>query len=79
MESIFLKYLKEKLSIIVYLVLLNKSEVELADYISWFNNHCMHSTLVYLSFIEFLKNKIKKNCLDFCCHSRRLRLSFFDS
>ena len=36
---------------------LNELEVELADYINWFNNHRIHSTLGYLSPIEFLKNK----------------------
>ena len=36
---------------------LNELEVELTDYINWFNNHRIHSTLGYLSPIEFLKNK----------------------
>ena len=39
---------------------LNELEVELADYINWFNNCRIHSTLGYLSPIEFLKNKLKK-------------------
>ncbi len=38
---------------------LNELEVELAD-INWFNNHRIHSTLAYLSPIDFLKNKLKK-------------------
>ena len=37
---------------------LNELEVELTDYINWFNNHRIHSTLGYLSPIEFLKNKL---------------------
>ena len=36
---------------------LNELEVELTDYINWFNNYRIHSTLGYLSPIEFLKNK----------------------
>lgn len=39
---------------------LNELEVELADYINWFNNHRIHSTLGYLTPTEFLKNKLKK-------------------
>ena len=38
----------------------NELEVKLADYINWFNNYRIHSTLGYLSPIEFLKNKLKK-------------------
>ena len=43
----------------------NELEVKLADYINWFNNYRIHSTLGYLNPVEFLKN-----CLNFCCHSR---------
>lgn len=39
---------------------LNELEIELADYINWFNNHRIHSTLGYLSPVEFLKYKLKK-------------------
>ncbi len=39
---------------------LNELEIELADYINWFNNHRIHSTLGYLSPVEFLKNKLQK-------------------
>lgn len=35
-------------------------EVKLSDYINWFNNHRIHSTLKYLSPVQFLKNKLKK-------------------
>ena len=37
---------------------LNELEVELTDYINWFNNYRIHSTLGYLSPIDFLKNKL---------------------
>ena len=40
--------------------ILNELEVELADYINWFNNQRIYSTLGYLSPIDFLKNKLKK-------------------
>ena len=36
----------------------NELEVKLADYINWFNNYRIHSTLGYLSPVEFLKNKL---------------------
>ena len=39
---------------------LNELEIELADYINWFNNYRIHSTLGYLSPVEFLKYKLKK-------------------
>lgn len=39
---------------------LDELEVELADYINWFNNYRIHSTLGYLTPIDFLKNKLKK-------------------
>ena len=38
----------------------NPYDNAVADYINWFNNYRIHSTLGYLSPIEFLKNKLKK-------------------
>ncbi len=51
--------------------------MELEDYINWFNNYRIHSTLGYLSPVEFLK-KTKKNYLNFCCHSKKDLGSFIE-
>ena len=39
---------------------LEQLEIELADYINWFNHHRIHSSLHYLSPREFEKNTLKK-------------------
>ena len=35
-------------------------QVELADYVNWFNNHRIHSSLNYLTPREFKENTLKK-------------------
>jgi transposase InsO family protein len=35
-------------------------QVELADYVNWFNNHRIHSSLNYLTPSEFKQNTLKK-------------------
>lgn len=37
-----------------------KIKVELADYVNWFNNHRIHSSLNYLTPREFEENTLKK-------------------
>ena len=33
---------------------------EFADFINWYNNHRIHSSLGYLSLVEYRKNTLKK-------------------
>lgn len=35
-------------------------KIELADYVNWFNNHRIHSSLDYLTPREFKENTLKK-------------------
>ncbi|HIS63459.1 MAG TPA: IS3 family transposase [Candidatus Scybalomonas excrementigallinarum] len=39
---------------------LEQLEIELVEYINWFNHHRIHSSLNYLSPREFEKNILKK-------------------
>ena len=39
---------------------LDQLKIELADYVNWFNNHRIHSSLNYLTPREFEKNTLKK-------------------
>jgi putative transposase len=47
-ESTFKKFKTEFINNSIFSTL-NKLDVELADYIDWFNNHRIHYTLGYLS------------------------------
>ncbi|MBE6906967.1 MAG: hypothetical protein E7476_11915 [Ruminococcaceae bacterium] len=40
-------------------------KLQLADYVNWFNNHRIHSSLGYLTPCKFKSNNLKK-CLAFC-------------
>ncbi|WP_195932390.1 IS3 family transposase, partial [Turicibacter sanguinis] len=33
---------------------------EFADYVNWYNNHRIHSSLGYLSSVEYRQNTLKK-------------------
>ncbi len=39
---------------------LDELSIELADYVNWYNNIKIHSTLGYLSPVEFKRNTLKK-------------------
>lgn len=39
---------------------LNELKFKLADYVNWFNNHRIHSSLGYLTPIQFKENNLKK-------------------
>ena len=39
---------------------LEELQIELADYVNWFNNHRIHSSLDYLTPREFRENNLKK-------------------
>lgn len=36
-------------------------QLELADYVNWFNNHRIHSSLGYLTPVEYRINTLKKS------------------
>ena len=39
---------------------LNALKLQLADYVNWFNNHRLHSSLGYLTPVEYQENNLKK-------------------
>ncbi|MBM7561123.1 transposase InsO family protein [Fusibacter tunisiensis] len=39
---------------------LDELSIELADYVNWYNNIRIHSTLGYLTPVEFKRNTLKK-------------------
>ncbi len=40
---------------------LDQLKIELADYVNWFNNHRIHSSLDYLSPAEYKRIHLKKS------------------
>lgn len=39
---------------------LDALKLHLADYVNWFNNHIIHSSLGYLTPVEYQMNNLKK-------------------
>ncbi len=39
---------------------LDALKLQLADYVNWFNNHRLHSSLGYLTPVEYRENNLKK-------------------